>query len=177
VRGVVPLTGNARGDFDYWWVQYGAGLFPTEWVKIEGNRGEQIDNGLLQNWDTSALDGLYTVQLVVLKKDGAFENSTLQVTVDNQPPTVSLLAPAPNAEYTVGRDDFVIIQPQADDNFSLARVEFYVDGALADTALAPPYSTRWKVDFGAEGQHTVFVRAFDAASNSTDSAPVTFTVK
>jgi hypothetical protein len=177
VRGGVPIMGNARGDFDFWWVQFGAGLFPTEWVKIEGNRGEQIDNGLLQNWDTAPLDGLYTVQLVALKKDGAFETSTVQVTVDNQPPTVTLLAPQPSDEFTVGQDDFVVIQPQAEDNFSLARVEFYVDGSLVDTASVAPYSTRWPLSFGSEGRHALFVRAHDAAGNTGDSGQVTITVK
>jgi hypothetical protein len=180
VHGVVEIRGTARGEnFAFFRVQAGPGLFPQSWTQIEGDRGEQIEDGLLQTWNTAGLDGLYSVQLVVVKNDPEggpfiFETSTIQVTVDNQPPTASLLAPLPGAVYDLD-DESVVFQAQVQDNLSLARVVFYVDGVAVANATVPPYSTRWRIT-GA-GPHTVQVRVYDAAGNSADSVPVTLTVE
>ena len=180
VRGVVDLIGTARGDnFAFFRLQYGPGLFPQSWTQIEGDRGETVENGLLQPWNTAGLDGLYSVQLVVVKNDPnggpfQFETSTLQVTVDNQPPTARLVSPLPGAEYTV-EDESVVIQAEVEDNLSLSSVVFHVDGVPIGTATVAPYSTRWRI--AGIGPHTVHVRAFDAAGNSIDSERVTIVVK
>jgi membrane peptidoglycan carboxypeptidase len=181
VHGMVDISGTAKGDnFAFFRVQAGAGLFPQTWTQIQGDRGDQIDKGLLQTWDTTGLDGLYSVQLVVVKNDPnggpfIFETSTIQVTVDNQPPTVKLLTPQPGAEFSLAHDDSVVIQPQVQDNLSLARVVFYVDGLAVTTLTVPPYSTRWKIN--SPGQHTIQVRAYDAAGNFSDSEKVNINVK
>src|SRR6185369_12906298 len=141
---------------------------------------ETVENGLLQPWNTTGLDGLYSVQLVVVKNDPnggpfIFETSTIQVTVDNQPPTISLLSPLPDSEYSLAADESVVIQPQVQDNLSLSRVVFYVDGLAVTSATVAPYSTRWKIS--SAGPHTLQVRAYDAAGNFTDSEQVSITVK
>jgi hypothetical protein len=185
LRGTVEISGTVKGDaatYDYFWVDYGPGLFPQEWTKIEGNRGEQIEHGVLQVWNTAGLNGLFTLRLVLVKKDPAggppsFENSTVPVTVDNSPPTVSLLIPKAGQEFTVGTDESVVIQADVQDNLSVARVVFFIDGFGSEGATAPPYSTRWKITAAEKGEHTIFVRAYDAAGNYTDSEKVTITVK
>ena len=68
-----------------------------------------------------------------------------------------------------------MLQPQVGDNLSLTRVDFYVDGALWERVTTAPYSTRWPIT--GPGARTVFARAYDAAGNSADSEPVTFTVR
>jgi membrane carboxypeptidase/penicillin-binding protein len=181
VRGVVDLVGTARGDnFAFFRLQYGPGLFPQTWTQIEGDRGETVENGLLQPWNTAGLDGLYSVQLVVVKNDPEggpfqFETSTVQVTVDNQPPSARLVAPLAGAEYTAGRDESVVIQAEAEDNLSLARVVFFVDGVPIHTATVPPYSTRWGI--AGAGPHNLHVRAYDAAGNWVDSERMMIEVK
>ncbi len=181
VHGTLNLIGTAKGDnFAFFRLQYGPGLYPQTWTQIEGDRGETVENGLLQPWNTAGLDGLYSVQLVVVKNDPNggpfnFETATVQVTVDNQPPSVRLLSPLPAAQYSLARDESVVIQAEAQDNLSLASVAFYVDGALVTTATVPPYSTRWTIS-GA-GEHSVQARAYDAAGNLADSERLTFTVK
>jgi membrane carboxypeptidase/penicillin-binding protein PbpC len=182
LRGVVEITGAAQADnFAFFRVQYGRGLYPTEYTQIGGDRPEQIEppGALLQLWDTTGLDGLYLLQLVVVKNDPnggpfQFETSEVPVTVDNQPPTVQVLTPAPGAEFDLS-DESVVIQPQVQDNLSLARVEIYVDNALIETATVAPYSTRWRMR-GA-GQHVLFVRAFDAAGNFAESERVPIVVR
>ncbi|MCC6190730.1 MAG: hypothetical protein IT318_17005, partial [Anaerolineales bacterium] len=181
VHGLVEIQGTARGEnFAFFRVQGGQGLFPQTWAQIEGDRGEQIENGLLQTWNTAGLDGLYSLQLVVVKNDPAggpfiFETATIQVTVDNQPPTVSLLAPLPNAIYSLAGDESIVLQAQVQDNLSVSRVVFYVNGVAVANSTVPPYSTRWRL--AGAGAHTIQVRVYDAAGNSADAPPITITVQ
>ncbi|MFI4981005.1 MAG: penicillin-binding protein, partial [Nevskiales bacterium] len=180
VHGTVQISGTAKGDnFAFFRVQVGQGLFPQTWTQIQGDRGDQIDQGVLQTWDTTGLDGLYSLQLVVVKNDPSggpyiFDTSTIQVTVDNQPPTAKLLVPQSGAQFSMSQDDSVVIEAQVQDNLSLASVVFYVDGQAVTTLTVPPYSTRWKIS--RPGQHTIQVRAYDAAGNFTDSEKVSITV-
>jgi membrane peptidoglycan carboxypeptidase len=183
IHGTVIISGTSKGDnYAFFRVEYGPGLYPQGWTQIEGDRGEQIENGVLQTWNTAGLDGLYSLRLVVVKNDPAnpggpflFETSVIQVTVDNQAPTISLISPTPGQEYTLGQDESVIIQAQVSDNLSIARVAFFVDNISTESATVPPYSTRWKLT-GA-GEHVIFARVYDAAGNFVDSEKVTIGVK
>jgi membrane carboxypeptidase/penicillin-binding protein PbpC len=182
VRGVVEIRGTAKSNanFAFFRLQYGQGLFPTTWTQIQGDRSEQVDNDLLQTWDTTGLDGLYSLQLTVVKTDPnggpyTFDVATIQVTVDNQPPTVQLVSPAPGDTLVFGQDDQLVMQVEAHDNLSLARVVFFINGTQVDVATTPPYSTRWKLP--GRGTFTVSAQAYDAAGNMAESQHVTVTVK
>jgi len=55
-------------------------LNPQEWIQVaEGS--EPVNNGLLAEWDTSNLSGLYAVQLQVIRTDQRVESAVIQVTV------------------------------------------------------------------------------------------------
>lgn len=182
IRGRIEITGTVKVEnFAFFRLQYGAGLNPTSFVQIEGDRFEQMENGWLQFWNTAGLNGLYTLQLVAVKNDPAggpfqFETVSIPLTVDNQPPTVRLLAPNPNQVYTI-QDEVVVIQPEVRDNLALAQVAFFVDGAQVQVTTAAPYSTRWPLNTAARGDHEIFVRVFDAAGNITESERLTITVR
>jgi hypothetical protein len=61
-------------------VLVGQGLNPQEWIQVtEGN--EPVTNGLLAEWDTKGLSGLYAVQLQVVRTDQKVDNAIIQVTV------------------------------------------------------------------------------------------------
>ncbi len=81
VNGEVNIRGTAAGeDFISYRVLVGQGLNPQEWIQLaEGN--EPVTEGLLAEWDTSGLSGLYAVQLQVVKSDQRVETAILQVTV------------------------------------------------------------------------------------------------
>ncbi|MCP3098495.1 M4 family metallopeptidase [Myxococcus sp. K15C18031901] len=68
------------------------------------------------------------------------------------------------------------LRAQADDNVGVARVEFYVDGALAGNVSAQPYQLPLDATSLSNGEHQLVAVAFDAAGNSAASAPVSFTV-
>ncbi len=182
VRGTVNITGVVSGDnLAFFRLQYGAGLFPTQFVQIGDDRAEPVDppGSTLQWWDTTGLNGLYVLQLVVAKNDPAggpptLETQAVPLTVDNLPPTVTVIAPQAGQIFSVG-DESVVVQPQVRDNLSVARVVVFVNGASTETLTVPPYSTRVRIN--RPGTYTVFVRAYDAAGNQTDTPPVTIEVR
>ncbi len=179
IRGSVMITGTVKSEnFSFFRVQFGPGLNPTQWTQIGGDRGEQLENADLQPWDTGSLpNGLYSVQLLVVKNDQTFANYTVQVTVDNTPPVVSLVTPAADDIFTLGVDESVIVQPDAKDNLSLATVEIYVDGKKVNTSTVAPFTYRWPLKGVITGAHTLYLKAVDAAGNTTQSQPVKITVK
>jgi hypothetical protein len=94
-------------------------------------------------------------------------------------PKVTILAPVNNAQFTEG--DEIQVQSTSTDSSGIARVELAVDGATVATD-APPIPKgqtlftlvqRWKAT---PGQHTLSVRAFNAAGAASDPALVTIIV-
>ncbi len=83
VSGDVKITGTAAGDdFVSYRILVGQGLNPQEWIQVaEGN--EPVTNGLLAEWNTEGLSGLYAVQLQVVRSDQKVETAIIQVTVSN----------------------------------------------------------------------------------------------
>ncbi|HNQ93036.1 MAG TPA: transglycosylase domain-containing protein [Anaerolineales bacterium] len=81
VGGVVQVNGTAAGaDFASYRVLIGQGLNPQEWIQIgEGN--VPVTNGLLAEWNTEGLSGLYAVQLQVVRTDQRVDSAVVQVTV------------------------------------------------------------------------------------------------
>jgi len=118
---------------------------PSTWVQVGSNRSSPVTNGLLETWDVSQLDGLYTLQLTVLENSGSYQRSTVQVTVDNTPPTAIVIHPDDGAVYIMEDDEYVNIQIDAQDNISLGKVEFYLDGHQIGLSTVAPYSKRWTI--------------------------------
>ena len=81
VSGEVRIVGTAAGeDFVSYRVLAGQGLNPQEWIQIaDGN--EPVTDGLLAEWDTSNLSGLYAIQLQVVRGDQGVDSAVIQVTV------------------------------------------------------------------------------------------------
>ncbi len=84
VNGVVQIVGTASGaDFDYYRIQVGQGLNPQDWVQVGEDMHTPVEDGILGKWDTSGLNGLYAVQLVVVHTDQRMDTAVIQVTVKN----------------------------------------------------------------------------------------------
>jgi membrane carboxypeptidase/penicillin-binding protein PbpC len=82
VNGVVRIIGTAAGDdFLYYRVQVGRGLNPQEWIQLGSDGTTPVENGILAEWDTEGLSGLYAVQLVVVREEQLAETAVIQVTV------------------------------------------------------------------------------------------------
>lgn len=94
--------------------------------------------------------------------------------VDTTAPTgVAITSPA-NGTTVTGQ---VTITASASDNVGVASVSFYVDGQLLATDISSPYSTTWNTNKVTKTTHTLYVKATDAAGNTTQSASITVTVK
>ena len=61
--------------------------------------------------------------------------------------------------------------PAVSDNVGVVKLQWLFDGALVATATAAPFSSALDLTPG-DGAHTLVARAFDAAGNTTDSAPI-----
>jgi len=82
VSDTVKIVGTASGEnFSYYRVQVGKGLNPTEWIQVGSDAIIPVENGVLAEWDTKGLSGLYAVQLLVVKSDLVVETAVIQVTV------------------------------------------------------------------------------------------------
>ncbi|MBC7255299.1 MAG: hypothetical protein H5T66_04245 [Chloroflexi bacterium] len=105
VRGIVPIMGSASvPDFWFYKVEWGFGPNPTSWSVIGEDprkvHTQPVINGQLETWDTRPLpDGVYTLRLQGVKKDGNWEEFIVrQVVIANAKPTAT---PPPTATPTV----------------------------------------------------------------------------
>jgi len=174
VRGMVMIIGSARpGGMEKYWLQYGEGMSPKTWTPIGPEHGNQVDNNVLENWDTITLNGLYTLRLNVAVGGGVQQYDT-QVMVDNTPPRVRVVAPAPEQVYRVGEDEWLSIQVEAIDNINMDKVEVFIDDQPLGYSTVAPYVVRWMwkgSQIPVLGTHTVYVIATDAAGNTTQTEP------
>jgi membrane peptidoglycan carboxypeptidase len=82
VSGVVRILGTASGpDFDHYRVQVGQGLNPEQWIQVGEDVSSSVQDGLLAEWDTRGLSGLYAVQLLVVRADQRVDTAVIQVMV------------------------------------------------------------------------------------------------
>ncbi|HTP08229.1 MAG TPA: transglycosylase domain-containing protein [Anaerolineae bacterium] len=176
IHAVTPIIGNTRGgDFNHYRLDFGKGLSPTEWQQIGPDHNNQVDNNVLENFDTTTLDGLYSLRLTVFRNNGDIQTAVVPVTVDNITPTIKIIYPNEGDTYSYPDDEWVSIQVDVSDNVAIDRVEMYVDDKPDPWAIhnAPPYGEKWKLD-GADklGTHTFFARVYDKAGNMAESNKV-----
>ncbi|MES2128410.1 MAG: CehA/McbA family metallohydrolase [Pseudomonadota bacterium] len=88
--------------------------------------------------------------------------------VDGTPPVVSA--------SESGSSGTITLSATASDNIGVAKVEFYIDGALNATVTSSPFSVTTNSALLANGSHVLTARAYDAAGNNTISSGVNFSV-
>ncbi|MBN1994543.1 MAG: transglycosylase domain-containing protein [Anaerolineae bacterium] len=147
VKGGVVITGNAQLDgFQLYRLEYGQGLNPAEWRQLGGDHGSPVEGGPLEFWDTTVEEeGLYTLQLTVVRGDQSVERKAVQVTVDNTPPEVEIINPEPERVYVLEDDEWINLQVDALDNFSMNRVEYFMDNQKIGQSTVDPYTLRWNL--------------------------------
>ena len=147
VKGGVVITGNAQVDgFQLYRLEYGKGLNPTEWRQLGGDHNGPIQGGPMEFWDTTnEEEGLYTLQLTVVKGDQSIERKAVQVTVDNTPPQVTIINPEPERVYIMEDDTWINFQVDAADNLSMNRVEYFMDNQKIGESTVTPYTLRWDI--------------------------------
>jgi len=168
----VEILGAATVEgFDYFRLQYGQGLNPTRWIQIGADQGRSVVAGRLGTWLTEGLNGLYTLQLLVVLDDGQVRTAATAVTLDNEAPSVELLVPSAGESFSLSEVDTVSISVSAADEVGLKLVGFYVDGRRIGTATSAPFSIAWELP-NRSGDYEIFARAFDSAGNQAESRRV-----
>jgi regulation of enolase protein 1 (concanavalin A-like superfamily) len=124
--------------------------------------------------------GTYSLTAVAFDSDGGSATSPA-VTVDvqsapssNQPPTVSLTAPANGAQFTAPATITVSANASDPEN-RLARVEFYANTTRIGTVTGAPYSMTWSGV--SAGSYSLTAVAFDSDGGSATSAAASITVQ
>ncbi len=144
IGGAYEVKGNARGG--PWRLEFGRGSEPTEWTLIGSERGDDVQNGVLQTFDTQGLeDGQYALRLTVNRGDGT-RVFTTPITVDNTPPTVVISEPKPDQLYVMEDDEQININVLPNDEWGISQVEFFVDDTAVFTATVAPYNARWEIE-------------------------------
>ena len=121
--------------------------------------------------------GTYSLTAVAVDNDGATATSAaVGIRVDpgaNQPPTVSLTAPANGATYTAPAT-VSLTASATDPDGTIARVEFYNGGALLNTDATAPYAFTWSSV--PPGSYAIRAIAYDNSAASATSVTATITV-
>ena len=121
--------------------------------------------------------GTYSLTAKAVDNDGAATTSppvSIQVSAAaNQPPTVSLTAPANGANYTAPAN-ISLAASASDGDGTITKVEFYNGTTLLNTDTTTPYSYGWSNV--AAGTYGVRAVAYDSAGASANSTTVTINV-
>jgi PKD repeat protein len=94
-------------------------------------------------------------------KSSASVTVSLQASTDSIAPTISITSPKDGSTVAC----IVSVQVNASDNVGVKKVELYVDGKLTATSTTSPFTTKWNAKKASIGQHTLQVKAYDAAGN------------
>ncbi len=172
-RGTIKILGTAAGaGFLTYRLEYGQGLYPQAWQQIGADSTTPLTESRLGEWDTTGLNGLYALRLMVVRADQRLDQAMLQITLDNTPPQVAISYPQAGQVISKAQEPQVAIQAQVNDPF-LANVKFYVDGVLRGESVAAPFGALWTAR---SGDHTLRVVASDRVGNTAE-ASINFSVK
>ena len=172
-RSKILVSGSAAGaDFASYRLEYGQGLYPQEWYLVGPDSKTPVTEGPLGEWDTSGLNGLYALRLMVVRGDQRVDQAVVQVTLDNTPPQVAVTYPQNGQTVLAAQEPQLALQAQASDAF-LVSVDFYIDDQLVGNSASAPFGVVWDAKAGA---HTLRVVATDRAGNTAE-ATIQFSVK
>jgi hypothetical protein len=90
--------------------------------------------------------------------------------VDNISPTVEITYPITGQLYVMEDDEWVSIQAQAMDNFSMDKVEFYMDDELLTYDTVSPFNQRWTIVMSTTVEQDAALR-----ETITETSPITLT--
>ena len=164
--GTFKVLGSAAGaDFVSYRLEYGQGLYPQDWVQIGSDSNIPVTEGSLGTWDTTGLNGLYAMRLMVVRSERRVDQAVVQVTLDNTPPQVAISYPQVAQEISLAQEPQVALQAQVNDPF-LVKVEFYVDSIMVGETDTAPFGVVWQAK---AGSHTLQVVATDRAGNKSEA--------
>lgn len=165
IGGTVQVQGSIDAqNFQFYQLAYGQGLNPTQWFEIGGRR-TTIDNGtVLGVWDTSGLEGIYTLEVAVTLQDNSRDVYSVQVTIDNTTPIIDLNAGPSGKIYRFPAEAVIPVVATVEDNLRVTRVEFYHNGGLLGVDTDWPYG--FEYDIQRAGNEVFRAVVYDEVGNS-----------
>ena len=165
-RAKIQIRGSATGaNFVSYRLEYGQGLYPRAWMQIGADSQALVTEGLLGAWDTTGLEGLYALRLMVVRSDQRVEQALVQVTLDNTPPKVAIIYPQYGQTIRSAQEPQVALQAQASDPF-LKKVAFFIDNVLVGESSVEPFGVVWAAK---AGRHSLKIVATDRAGNTAEA--------
>jgi len=162
------VTGVVAVDVNY---SDNVGVTRAE-LYLNGNRIATDDTSPFAfSWDTAGYaDGSYS--LVAKAYDAAGNvgsSSTVSVTIGNDttPPVITSLNPSSALKVSVPKQT---VSASATDDTKLAKLSLSIDGREVATTTGSSISYGWNTRKVASGTHTITVRAWDAAGNTTSKS-------
>jgi hypothetical protein len=116
LHGVVPIVGSASvPNFKFYKIEFGVGPSPNQWAILGSLHETSVVNGQLEVWDTTRLpDGVYSLRLQVVKKDGNYDEFFVrQLVIANSRPTPSATPAETPTLMGVTPTPISVITPQA----------------------------------------------------------------
>jgi membrane peptidoglycan carboxypeptidase len=165
LRGALTLRGTAAvSGMSRYVVQAGPGLYPTAWFTLGSGPGP-VEEGELARWDTSGLDGVWSIQLLAVYPNGKILSVAIPVTLDNTPPAIRWVEPATPKSLSIAAGEALILQVDVTDALGVESVDFLFDGKRLSHLENGPFSVRWTGLAG--GRHVVKICALDLVGNET----------
>jgi membrane peptidoglycan carboxypeptidase len=176
VRGVVDVMGTVQTqDLTSYRIQIGQGLNPASWLQIGEDLTGKISNRKIVEWDTNEIeDGLYAMRLMVIRENFQVDTHTIQVSVDNTPPTGKIIYPTADRTIPRSSQGTITLQAEAFDSAGIERVEWWLDGQIVGNNTQMPYS--YPISINA-GKHTLYIKIYDVAGNEIISSEFEFVVE
>jgi membrane carboxypeptidase/penicillin-binding protein len=166
LKGNITIRGSAMGDnFESYRLQIGQGINPSGWIVIQEDKTLSVENGVLGTWDTTGFEGLYALQLVILRSNQRVETATIQVTIDNSPPDIVAIYPKDGQNFSADTHNYITLSAQISDNLGINFVEFYINNQLIFFQTQTPFAIPWRTSPGA---YTFRVKAVDLAGNLSE---------
>ncbi|MDO8537620.1 MAG: Ig-like domain-containing protein [archaeon] len=131
---------------------------------IDGNlRLTDFSRPFSYTWNTNLeTEGQHLVKARAYDLAGNWAERTNTVTVDRTPPIVNIINPL-NGQTVSGT---IPVNADANDNFVVSSVGFYIDGTIKFIDVTPPYSYSWNTAAYLNGNHSITARAVDKAYNA-----------
>jgi hypothetical protein len=168
LKGTVTLSANASDTSGVAWVEF-----------YDGSTLLGLDTSAPYSFDWSsrtAANGPHTLTSKAYDNTGRSGTSAARtITLDNDfvAPTATLTGPAAGSVL----QGIVTLSADASDNQNeVARVEFYVDGALLGASTTAPHTLAWDTRPLLNGSHTLMARAYDTSGNPGTSPTLNVTV-
>ncbi len=146
------------------------------WTQNYGPSVLQFSDATSDKPEISGLvEGMYSLQLTVTNPDLISDDDELLVMVsslENVPPTVSLVSPPGGTTFTAG-STINISAIAGDFDGSVQKVDFYQNNIFINTATTVPFSTAWNP---IAGNYVLTATATDNGGSVNTSQPVNITV-